>query len=185
MGISYSRTAPRSVHSTCCHANPYVKHKSCFKAYIWKYLLLSNISQTLFNLVCTVIVRLLGISQRCTNYTHKKSKNNACIFAFHMLQWKNGTKFCPVRRVSWSGTSANNDRGVLMEDRPGVRRLPKGYSSYHGRFHNKEVGGSINFFADTRVAMDSVSAGHVALGKAASSFEEERRLLRESAKFTK
>ncbi len=71
-----------------------------------------------------------------------------------------------------------------MKNRPDVRSLPKGYSSYHGKVHNKYADRSVKVFEDTRVAMDSVSTGHVVLGKSASSLKEERERLLKAAKIT-
>lgn len=71
-----------------------------------------------------------------------------------------------------------------MKNRPGVRCLPKGYSSYHGKVHNKYADRSVKVFEDTRVAMDSVSAGHVVFGKPASTLKEERERLLSAAEIT-
>lgn len=71
-----------------------------------------------------------------------------------------------------------------MRNRLGVKILPKGYSSYHGKVHNKYAGRTAKIFADSRVAMDSVSAGHAVLGKPASSLQEERARLLKAAEIT-
>jgi len=63
-------------------------------------------------------------------------------------------------------------------NRSGDRMLGKAYSSYHGRFHSRMAGTDVKVFGNVRVSMNSVSAGHVQLGKPAGSLREERAYLK-------